>query len=148
MSKQKIFSRGNVILTNLSNGYFGIAVVLSEREKTSEFLAKCHIAITPLLSEKEIKFEEIDLKYLKPFYKTVNYNLKNIPEFSTQELTIGVYNRRNKMNLKIIGNIDPNLVYEGPLPFEPFYDLEIKWPIYGDFEESSANAALQKLNTE
>ncbi|WP_304198109.1 hypothetical protein [Flavobacterium alvei] len=63
MSKQKIFNRGNVILTNLSNGYFGVAVVLSEREKTSDYFAKCHIAITPLLSEKEIKFEDIDLRY-------------------------------------------------------------------------------------
>ncbi|WP_304198111.1 hypothetical protein [Flavobacterium alvei] len=67
-------------------------------------------------------------------------------EFSTQEVTIGVYNRKNKMNFKIIGNIDPDLVYDGPLPFEPFYDLEVKWPIYGDFDESSADVALQKMN--
>ena len=148
MAKQKIFNRGNVILTNLSNGYFGIAVVLSDREKTSDHFAKCHIAITPILSEKEINFEDIELIYLRPFNMTVNYNLKNIAEFSTQELTIGVYNRKNKMNLKIIGNINPNLVYDGPLPFEPFYDLEIKWPVYGDFEQYSADIALQKLNIE
>ena len=148
MAKQKIFNRGNVILTNLSNGYFGIAVVLSDREKTSDHFAKCHIAITPILSEKEINFEDIELIYLRPFNMTVNYNLKNIAEFSTQELTIGVYNRKNKMNLKIIGNINPNLVYDGPLPFEPFYDLEIKCPVYGDFEQYSADIALQKLNIE
>jgi hypothetical protein len=82
---------------------------------------------------------------LKPFYKTVNYKLKNIPEFSVYELTIGVYNRKNKMDFKIIGDIDPNFVYDGPLPFEPFYNLEIKWPIYGDFDEDSAKVALQLL---
>jgi hypothetical protein len=27
------------------------------------------------------------------------------------------------------------LVYDGPLPFEPWYDLEVKWPLYGDPDE-------------
>ena len=42
----------------------------------------------------------------------------------------------NKLNFDVIGSIDPLLVYDGPLPFEPFNDLDVKWPLCGDPNEN------------
>jgi hypothetical protein len=141
MSKIKLFNKGDVILTNPEIGYYGIAVVLSEKEKTPESHPKCHIAITPLLFDIEVKLEDLNFNDLKPFEFDRIYSLKNKEEFSKKETTIGVYTRRNKVNFKIIGNINPEIVYNGPLPFEPSYDLEITWPIYGDADETLGRVA-------
>jgi len=123
---------GDVILTNPKEGFWGISVVLSEKEKTPERLPMCHIAITPLLFQHKVKFEEINIPDLVPLVFERVFSLKGREEFTREETCIGVYTRRNKENLEIIGSIDPTLVYNGPLPFEPWSDLEIKWPLCGD----------------
>jgi len=135
MEKTKLFNKGDIIQTNPENGYYGIAVVLSEKEKTVESHPKCHIAISPIIFDKEIKFEDLDLSQIKPFNYGRIYSLENQEEFVKYEITIGVYTRRNKHNFKIIGKIDPNLVYDGPLPFEPYINLKITWPLCGDANE-------------
>lgn len=136
MSKIKLLNRGDIILTKPANGYYGIAVVLSEKEKTPERHPQCHIAITPLIFDKEVNLED-----LKPFEFDRVYQLKNIEEFTKKEVTIGVYTRRNKPNFKIIGNINPEIVYDGPLPFEPWDYLDITWSLYGDPDENLGRVA-------
>jgi len=37
----------------------------------------------------------------------------------------GIYTRINKINPEVIGSIEPSFVYDGPLPFEPEFDLEV-----------------------
>ena len=137
MAKNKLFNKGDVILTTPEEGFWGIAVVLSEREKTPEFHPMCHIAITPLIFQREIEFSELNVNELTvsefdrkyTFEKQKRYK----PEpFIKREICIGVYTRRNKANLKIIGTIDPKIVYDGPLPFEPLYELEVTFPLCGD----------------
>jgi len=135
MSKTKLFNKGDVILTNPEEGFWGIAIVLSEREKTENFYPMCHIAITSVIVQHEIDFNELINVDLKPIEFERNYNLKNRESFSKTETCIGVYTRRNKENFKIIGSINPNVIYNGPLPFDPIYGLEITWPIYGDADK-------------
>ena len=132
MGKIKLFNEGDVILTNPEEGYWGIAVVLSEREKTEEYHPMCHIAITPIICEHKIEFSELKAEELKPLKFERIFTLKNIEKFSKIETSIGVYTRRNKENIEIIGKVNPKILYDGPLPFDPWYDLEITWPIYGD----------------
>lgn len=141
MSKIKLFNEGDVILTNPVEGYWGIAVVLSEREKTEDYHPMCHIAITPIISEHKIEFSELRIEDLKPLEFERVYALKNVEEFIKIETCIGVYTRRNKENIEIIGSINPKFVYDGPLPFEPWYDLEITWPLCGDTNESLGSEA-------
>ena len=135
MSKIKLFNKGDVILTNPENGYYGIAIVLSEKEKTPESYPRCHIAITPLIFNYDVEFSDLKLEDLRPFEFERKYTLEGTEEFYKKEITIGVYTSRNKLNFKVIGNVNPEIVYNGPLPFEPLYDLNIKWPLYGDPNE-------------
>ncbi|UWX65907.1 hypothetical protein NZD85_08305 [Empedobacter stercoris] len=144
MSKIKLFNKGDVILTNPENGYYGIAIVLSETEKTPESHPRCHIAITPLIFDYEIEFSDLILIDLKPLEFERKYSLNGNKEFYKKEIAIGVYTRRNKNNFKIIGNINPEIIYNGPLPFEPLYDLDIKWPLYGDTDEYLGRAAYNQ----
>ncbi|HEY0056902.1 MAG TPA: hypothetical protein VGB63_16245 [Pedobacter sp.] len=156
MAKVQLFNKGDVILTNPEEGFWGIAIVLSEAEKTKESYARCHIAITPIISQEIIDFNQINIESLKPieferFYTFEKQKRKPKP-FSKIETCIGVYTRRNKANLKIIGKIEPKMVYDGPLPFVPLYNLEIKWPVYGDSDKSLGSEALinwkRKNNTQ
>ena len=137
MKKSKIsfFTKGDVILTTPERGFFGIAIVLSEREKTTEQFAGCHIGIIDILCKSEIKFEDLNFDNLNILDFDRTYNLQNKEIFYKKETLIGVYNTKNKTNFKIIGTIDPKIIYDGPLPFEPWYDLEVKWPLYGDSDE-------------
>lgn len=137
MSKTKLFNKGDVILTNPNEGFWGIGIVLSESEED----LKCHIAITPLIYKHEVKFDELDIRNLKPLEFSRKYKLENIEEFTKKEICIGVYSRKNKYNLNIIGKVDSTLVYNGPLPFEPWHYLEIKWPLCGFAENDLGREA-------
>ncbi|MCU1288047.1 MAG: hypothetical protein JWN60_276, partial [Acidobacteria bacterium] len=47
--KKKLLQKGDVIKTNPREGFWGCAVVISEREKTKERDPMCHIAITQVV---------------------------------------------------------------------------------------------------
>lgn len=132
MGKIKLLNEGDVILTNPADGFWGIAIVLSEREKTEKQYPMCHVAITSIIRKHKIRFNELKIEELKPMEFERFYTLNRVEEFSIVETCIGVYTRRNKENIEVIGSIDPKIVYNGPLPFDPWYDLEVKWPLKGE----------------
>ena len=136
------FSKGDVIRTTPKDGYWGIAVVLSEREKTTEFLPMCHIAITAAVFKYQVEFSELNFDDLKPL--EFNRFYRHIPNktFSKIETLIGVYPRKNRAKLAVIGNIDPSKIYTGPLPFSPDYGLEVKWPLCGYVSSSLGSEAV------
>jgi hypothetical protein len=82
MPKIKLFNKGDVILTNPEDGYWGIAIVLSEREKTERFYPQCHIAITSILSNVKLGIDDLDHNELKPLRFERVYALKNQEEFT------------------------------------------------------------------
>lgn len=135
----KLFNKGDVILTNPEIGFWGIAVVLSERDKTSEFVPMCHIAITPLIFQREVEISELNFDDLVPLeferYYTFAKQKRKPEPFTKTEICIGVYSRSNKANFKVIGKINPEIVYNGPLPFEPLYNLEITFPLCGQADQ-------------
>lgn len=51
----KLLKKGDVISTKPHESFWGIAVVLSEIEKTPERHPMCHIAITPLIFQHKVK---------------------------------------------------------------------------------------------
>jgi len=146
MARVKLFNKGDVILTNPEKGFWGIAIVLSEREKTTESAPMCHIAITPLIFQKEVEFSELNFNSLIPLVFERNYTFemqkRKREPFTKIETCIGVYTRYNKMNFKIIGNINPGTIYNGPLPFNPSFGLETKYPLYGDTKQSLGREAF------
>lgn len=141
MSKIKTFNKGDVILTQPEEGFWGIAVVLSEREKTETTFPMCHIALTKIMAKHRINFSDLTIEDLKPLVFERIYDLKNKAEFTKTETCIGVYTRKNKANFEIIGNINPALIYDGPLPFAPTSDLEIKFAVYGDAHKTLGREA-------
>ncbi len=142
MSKSVQLNRGDVILTNPEEGFWGIAIVLSERERTEEFLPMCHIAITPLIQQRPISMADLEASELKPLEFARGYRtVPNGPVY-VMETLIGVYTRRNKPGLAVLGMVDPLRCYSGPLPFYPNYGLDLKWPICGDVTPKLGSEAL------
>ena len=130
-SAMKLLIKGDVIRTNPHEGFWGIAVVLSEKEKTPESLPMCHIAISPLIFQHKVAINEIYLNDLKPLVFERIFSLKKKEKFSRKDICIGVCTRRFKADSEKIGSIDSSIIYDGPLPFEPLSDIEIKWPLCG-----------------
>lgn len=86
MSKTKRLNKGDIIRTNPQEGFWGIAVVLSEKEKTPERDPMCHIAITSLLFQHKVEFEELNTNNLKPLVFERIYSLKGKEEFTKEEI--------------------------------------------------------------
>ena len=93
MVKAALFNRGDVILTHPHEGYWGIAVVLSERERTPETLPLRHIAETLLIFEREVDLSKLDISDLVPL---------EFERYYTFELEKG---RRKKEPYQIINSI-------------------------------------------
>lgn len=145
---KKHFEKGDVILTNPEEGHFGIAVVLSYRDKTDRFLPMCHIAITPLLFTYEVSLEDVALNDLKPlnFKRTMNYSKRGKSVHGVREdLMITIYSTRNKAGLKVIGNIDTSSVYNGELLWEP---QENKFHFGGTISNNLGREAFLALHQE
>ncbi|MEM7344979.1 MAG: hypothetical protein AAF485_12115, partial [Chloroflexota bacterium] len=62
--------------------------------------------------------------------------------FTRIETLIGVYSRKIKLPINIIGNINPDFLYDGPLPFSPDYGLEVKWPLCGNVDTHLGSEAV------
>ena len=130
-----LLNKGDVIRTNPREGFWGCAVVLSEREKTKEFDPMCHIAITSLVLQHNYDFSELDTNNLEVLEYDRHYRLKPNEEFTQKKTAIGVYMRKINIPLDIIGNIDPSNIYNGLLPFDPLVGLKVTFPICGTVTE-------------
>jgi len=139
---KKLLSKGDVIKTNPRNGLWGCAVVLTEKDKTEDRDPMCHIGITGLVFQHDYEFSELKEEKLKILEFERGIRLKPNEEFSRTETLIGVYSRKIKIPINIIGNIDSSNIFNGPLPFEPNYGLEITWPLCGNVSNSLGMEAI------
>jgi len=142
MPKIKLFNKGDVIQTTPEEGYFGVAIVLSENEGTKELYPRCHIFITTLIFTKEINFSDLKIKDFKlvEFEREYTFELEKRKRepFKRIEKTIYTYTRRNKANFKVIANLNPEEIYNGELPFEPqILESGIRIVGCGDAEKNS-----------
>lgn len=127
-SNYSLLKKGDVIRTNPEKGFYGIAVVLDEPERIELSPGKlsyplCHILITPMIFQHEVSFEEINSNEIKPlvFERNAKRSDGAVVPWKT-ETCIYIYTNRNKVNLPVIGNIDPDGIYDGELPFKPQED--------------------------
>lgn len=158
-TKYGLFSKGDVIRTNPSDGFYGIAVVLDDPVKLELSPGRwshpmCHIAITPLVFQHEISLDDIVIADLKPtsFLTHKLIDGKSVPY--RLDLCIGIYTNRNKVHLPIIGKIDPSHIYTEPLLWTPQGD---RFFLYGDVSASlgaeayvnwkKENSSNENLNT-
>ena len=127
-SRMKTFSKGDVIRTNPENGYYGIAVVLSEGRRLEIAPGKmsypmCHIAITPFIFRHEVTLEEIDANDLQVLVFERNAKRDDGADMHwNTETCVYLFTDRNKAGLTVIGNIDPSGIYQEPLDYEPHKD--------------------------
>ena len=134
--KKKLLNKGDVIKTHPRKGFWGCAVVISQREKTEDRDPMCHIAITSVVFQHDYEFSELDTSKLDVLVFDREYRLKPNEVFTKREILIGVYSRKVDDSVKIIGNIDTSRIHDGPLPFEPWYDLEVTYPLCGKVDAS------------
>jgi hypothetical protein len=137
-----LLNKGDVILTNPKEGFWGIAIVLTETEKTDNFDPMCHIALTPLVFKHVVAINEVDVKTLKVLEFDRGVRLKPDQEYSRKETSIGIYSRKIKSPVEIIGNIDPSFMYDGSLSFTHDNRRKINWPLCGNVAQSLGYEAV------
>ncbi len=123
-----MFAKGDVIMTNPQQGYYGVAIVLDDAIsiELSPGRFSCpmnHIAITPLLFTKTISMEDIDTQELKPLIFRQYFDKEGERIFLRNKICIDIYTNRNKANLQVIGNIDTSGVCDIPLLWTPKDDM-------------------------
>lgn len=79
MAKNKVFRKGDVIMTTPQQGYYGIAIVLDDATKIELSPGRFsypmnHIMITSLLFSQPITLEEICQHDIKPLLFTEYFN--------------------------------------------------------------------------
>ena len=123
-SKYQHFEKGDIIVTEPVEGYYGIAVVLDDGHRLELTPGRysypmCHIAITLLLYDHRPLIEEIDETQLKPlkFDRLALYKGEDL--FLRTETLVHIYTTRNIQKLEVIGKVDPSLVYQDELPWLP-----------------------------
>lgn len=131
---KNLLNKGDVIKTNPREGYWGVAIVLSERNKTNEFDPMCHICITPQVFRHDYEFSEIEGSTFEVL-EWQQRQLKPNEELFKLVTVIGVYSRRIKSPVCVIGNIDVYGIHNGHLPFSPDYGQEVQWPLCGNVED-------------
>jgi hypothetical protein len=137
-----LLNKGDIILTNPKEGFWGIAVVLTEAEKTDNFDPMCHIAVTPLVFKHRITINEIDVKTLSVLEFERGVRLKPDQEYSRKETSIGIYSRKIKSLVETIGNIDASFIFNGLLSFTHDNRRKINWPLCGNVSQSLGYEAV------
>ena len=124
---KKLFSKGDVIMTNPEQGYYGVAIVLDDAIRIELSPGRFsypmnHIVITPLLFTKPISLDDINTSELKPLVFRQYFNNQGERVFWRDKICIDIYTHRNKANLQVIGNIDTSKICEIPLLWKPMDD--------------------------
>ena len=121
--KYKLFEKGDIIVTEPEDGFYGIAVVLDDAQCINingrKSLPMCHIAITSLLFDHRPIFDEIDKTSLQPILFDQMALYKGKTYFAETKIMVHIYTTRNVRSLEVIGKIDPKLVYTDDLPWFP-----------------------------
>ncbi|MFD2892584.1 hypothetical protein ACFS5J_11235 [Flavobacterium chuncheonense] len=122
MPKYQLFNKGDVIQTNPEEGFYGIAIVLSQDEGTPKLHPRCHMLITAIISHNEIDFSQLNSNDFKLIEFETHYTFalekRKREPFVRKEIIIPTYTRRNVSNLKVLANIETENLYNGELPFE------------------------------
>ena len=125
---KKLFTKGDIIMTNPKQGYYGVAVVLDDaipHELSPGRLSypMNHILITPLLFTNPISMDDICIQDLKPLVHAEYFNNRGKLIFWRNKICIDIYTNRNKAKLHVIGNIDTSNIGEiPPLLWTPMDD--------------------------
>lgn len=127
MKIPNLFRKGDIIRTNPKDGFYGIAIVLDDAEKTELSPGKwsypmCHIAIMPYIFDYEFVIEDIANLKLEPLIFTQYQIINDEKKFLRNKICIDIYTNKNKSELPVIGNIDPTNIYTEELLWKPQFD--------------------------
>lgn len=150
MAKQKLLEKGHLIQTNPSEGYWGCAVVLSERDKTKDSDPICHIGITPFVFRHEFAIEDLDISHLS-ILKTDTFIrvAPNKSEYLRTSYAIGIFTRKIKQSVKILDKVDVTNIFPDDLSFNIGDGTDGGWPMSGSISMNLGFEAVhewRKLN--
>ena len=106
---------GTAIRTNPREGYWGVAVVLSNFAATNEAEPRCHIATTPVIFRHPFTWPEIDQIELCALRFKVRYRPSPSTLLLRDDICISLFQNTRVSSLEIIGQVEASSVYAGPL---------------------------------
>lgn len=141
---KNLFTKGNIIMTTPEEGYYGIAVVLDDAIPLELSPGRFsypmnHILITPLLFNKPVSMDDINVQDLKPLVFTQFFNSNGTSVFWRNKICIDIYTNRNKANLTVIGNVDTALI--GDVPALSGTPMDDRFHLCGDVKSNLGREA-------
>lgn len=138
---------GDVLKTNPIDGYWGCAVVLTERESTSQLDPMCHIAIATTVFRRDFTFDDLNLSQLEVLVFERGVRVAPQTYVPRIETCIGVYSRKRNP-LPILGKVDPQSVFSDPLAFVAGDGTDGGWPFCGNVTPILGNEAVHAWRAE
>ncbi|TGM62922.1 hypothetical protein EHQ96_18370 [Leptospira levettii] len=136
-------SKGDVIRTNPSDSFWGCAVVLDEKEKDNQFHAMCLIAILDTVFFHKYQFEELKLEKAEIVYFEKSYRIAPFQySIGQKRPSIGIYPRKMKPNLDVIGNLEKFPFDLPPLSFNVGDGLNGRYPLCGPITNNLGYEAI------
>jgi hypothetical protein len=135
---------GAVIQTHPSRGYWGCAVVLSARDSTDKFLPMSHIGVTSFIARKKFSWKdisptELEIVRLSYDYRVAPHEYRRSPNMVT---CIGIYAIKNAATLRVIGFIDPLMIYSSTLSFDVGDGTSGNYPLCGPIPDDLGREAV------
>lgn len=134
---------GDVIKTHPVDGYWGCAVVLTQREATEQFDPMCHIGITSTVLRNDFAFEDLDTSRFTILTMERRVRIDAETSATRRETCIGIYSRK-RSPLPVLGQIDPTSVFSEPLEFIAGNGADGGWPFCGGVTKSLGNEAVHE----
>jgi len=142
-STRRYLEAGEVLKTSGFDGYWGCAVVLTNRGRTADFDPMCHIGITSVVYQHDYSFDELDPSALSilEFDRQIRVGPNRYAPLPL-ETCIGIYASRMNDYTEVIGHVDPRRVFSRPLRFDFEEGSSDWWPLCGPVSESLGNEAV------
>ncbi|MCP5115903.1 MAG: hypothetical protein GY953_34175, partial [bacterium] len=100
----RLLDVGDVLRTHPFEGYWGCAVVLTEREKTPEFDPMCHVGVLSAVFTHAYEFAELEAMDLRLGESDVDIRV-GVGEYThlRRSRWIGIYSRKIGPDVDVIG---------------------------------------------
>ncbi len=137
------FTPGEVIQTLPQAGFWGCAVVLTAKPRSSEFHPQFHVAITPIVFRHEFTSAELDLATLSVLRFGRHVRIGKGEYVARGEVPcIGIYTAVTRGDVKSLGKVDPHGLYESPLTFDVGDGTKGAFPLCGPLHSSIGSEAV------
>jgi len=133
---KKNVEKGDLLKSKPFDGFWVCSLVLGTRDKTNDYDAMSHIAVTNAVFEHDFDVTEIDKENLRIIHIENNEG--------TTVPCISIYASKLNKDIEVIGKLKSESYYSSPLEYQIGNGADGGWPQCGPFKKSLGYEAVHQ----